>query len=359
MNMLPTTNPDDRLALSSNKSAIVMGQPGSVFVVLRLIGMELYKLRRRALSKVVGIIAVVLAILPFLIIGIGTIVTMNQPLDSFQPQCTQSSNSNPAPGQPPNCPTFSQAQLEQMRSLDVQGTSSFLRLPDSLNLSVQFALVVGTALFIIVIGTMVGGDYSIGTVRLLYTRGPTRTQFLLARLGSAIVIALIGLLVMVGLGVLIGQALNPISGFAQTGDFFSAGWLGNALLYLLIAILNWLIYGVIALFFGILGRSTVAGVVAAFSWFIGESILGGVLTLIGNLVHGTFGDFLRAIPDYFIANNFSALEQNQSALLTSNSSSAPTGTTISTPHAVIVLACFFAAFIGLAWWINRTRDITN
>lgn len=356
MNMSPATRRDDQPSATPGQSAIVMGRTGYSFVVLRLVGMELYKLRRRAMSKVVGTIAVVLAIIPFLLVGIGTIVTVNAPLSSYQPACeSQQGASGPASGSSSGCPTLSEAQLQQIRNLNVQNTSAPLRLPDSLNLGVQFALIVGTALFIIVFGTTVGGDYSIGTIRLLYTRGPTRTQFLLARLGAAIFIALAGLLAMAGLGVLIGQALNLISGIAQGGSFFSAGWLGYALLYLLIAMLNWLMYGVIALFFGILGRSTVAAVVGAFSWLIAEPILSGVLGLLGGLSHGLFGDFLKAIPDYFIANNFSALEQYQSFPLFN---SAPT-TTISPLHAWIVIACYFVVFTGQAWWINKKRDITN
>jgi ABC-type transport system involved in multi-copper enzyme maturation permease subunit len=354
MNISPPANADEPSSLASTRSVVVMGRQSYVPVVLRLIGMELFKLRRRTLSKVIGSIAVALAIIPFVLVATGTLFTQNQPLDNFQPLCQPAGTGSLPPDKPFNCPVLSQAQLEQMRQLAVQNTSLPLRLPMSLNLAVQFALIVGTALLIIVIGTMVGGDYSIGTIRLLYSRGPTRTQFLVARLGALIFVAISGILLMVGLGVLAGQAFNLISGFPQTGDFFSAGWLGHALLYLLIALLHWSMYGVIALFFGVLGRSTVAAVIGAFSWLIGEPILGSVLTLVGSISHGPFGDFLKAIPDYFIITNFSALEQEQSTTLFGTSSSS-----LNTVHTIIVIAVFFGVFIGLAWWLNRQRDITN
>jgi ABC-2 type transport system permease protein len=356
MNISPPANSGDRASLSSNASTVVMGRQGYVPVVLRLTGMELYKLRRRVLSKAVGTIAAVLAIIPFLLVVAGVVVTQNQSLDTYQPPCQPVAVGvgSASAGQPGSCPVLSQAQLAQLRQQAVENISISLRLPISLNLAVQFALIVGTALLVIVIGTMVGGDYSIGTIRLLYTRGPTRTQFLLARLGAILITALCGMLLMVGLGVLAGQILNPFSGFGQTGDFFSAGWLGHALLYVLIAVLNWSMYGAIALFFGTLGRSTVAGVVGAFSWIIAEPTLSGVLTLLGNLSRGLFGDFLKAIPDYFISSNFSALEQGQSVYLFGSSSPS-----LSPVHALIVIACYFAVFTGLAWWLNMSRDITN
>lgn len=354
MNISPPTNIDDQAPLASSTYTVVMGRRGYIPVVLRLTRMELFKLRRRALSKVVGSIAAVLAIILFLFVAIGTVVTINTPLDNYQPPCQVGATGNPRPGPSSNCQVLTRPQLERLHQVAVQVTSMPLRLPMSLTIAVQFALIGGTALLIIVIGTVVGGDYSIGTIRLLYTRGPTRTQFLLSRLGAIIFIAFSGMLLMVGLGVLIGQAFNPLSGFPQTGDFFSAGWLGHALLYLLIAILHWSMYGVIALFFGVLGRSTAAGVIGAFSWFIGEPILSSLLALIGGISRGSLGDFLKAIPDYFIINNFSSLEQEQTAYLSGASSSS-----LSAVHAVIVLAVYFGVFTGLTWWLNRQRDITN
>ena len=213
---------------------------------------------------------------------------------------------------------------------------------------------VGSVLIIVLVGTIVGGEFSIGTIRLLFTRGPTRTQFLIAKLGTMLVVTFLGVVVMVILGVLVGQALNPLSGIAQNGDYFSAAWFGHALLYLLAAMLGWMVYGTVALFFGILGRSTVAGVVGGFLWLVLELILSSVLGLIGSFSSGPFGNFLKAIPDYFIGNNIGALLGDQAHYLFG--SSLPT---LSALHALLVLACYLALFIGLAWWINKQRDITN
>jgi len=358
MNISPPANADEPGSLASGKYSVIMGRQGYTAVVLRLIGMEMYKLRRRTLSKAVGSIAAVLAIIPFVLVAIGTLVTINTPVESYQPPCQTIASGNPQPAQPPGCPVLTQAQLERLHQMTVQFTSMPLRLPLSLNIAVQFALIAGTALVIIVIGTIVGGEYSIGTIRLLYSRGPTRTQFLLARLGAIFFISLSGILLMVGLGVLAGQAFNLLSGFPQTGDFFSLGWLEHALLYLLIAILNWSMYGVIALFFGVLGRSTVAAVVGAFIWFIAEPILSSLLTLLSSISRGLLSELLKAIPDYFIINNFGALEQGQSSYVL-GPSSGPASPSLNAVHAMIVIAVYFVVFSGLAWWLNRVRDITN
>ncbi|GAC1567001.1 MAG: hypothetical protein NVS3B14_11660 [Ktedonobacteraceae bacterium] len=358
-----STHPEGQMDHPTSSSLIIMGRQDYLSVVLRLVGMELYKLRRRGMSKVIGSIAVVFALLPFLLVAFGTYVTANGPVENFTPAC-QAQNAPNAPGSLPpqggpssNCPTPSPAQAASLRQLAVQGTSAPLRLPTSLNIAVQFALIAGTILLIILVGTFAGGEYSTGTIRLLFIRGPTRTQFLLGKLAASLLIICAGMLLMAILGVLAGQAFNPLSGFAQSGDFWSAGWLGHALLYLLIAMLNWFMYATIAIFFATLGRSTVAGVVGGITWFFVEPILASLLGLIANFSHGPLGDFLRAIPDYFIGNNFSALLDDQGQYLFGGSSvSAPSLPAI---HALLVLLVYFAFFIGLAGWLNKRRDVTN
>ena len=350
-------NVSPQLPVSSTRSAsVIMGRQGYLSVVLRLIGMELYKLRRRVMSKVLGIIAIALAVLPFALVAIGTFATANAPAGSFAPSCQAiGPDGQPQPG-PSACPTPSPAQVAQERQSIVQTTSSPLRLPVSLNVAVQYGLIVGILLLVILIGTIAGGEYGTGTIRLLFIRGPTRTQFLLAKLGASLVVIFIAVLVMTLLGILTGQLFNPVSGIAQASDFWSAAWIGHALLYLLIAMLNWFMFAVIAIFFATLGRSTVAGVVAGISWLFIEPILGSVLDLLGNLSKGALGDILKAIPNYFIGTNFSTLLSDQGQYLSFGNASTPGVTVV---HAIIVLLVYFAFFIGLTWWINKRRDVTN
>lgn len=351
MSVTPQASTESGLPLPSHSSSVILGRQNYVSVLLRLIGMELYKIRRRVLSKVLGSIAIAIAILIFLLILLGTIIVLNSPPENYAPPCPPSSIQG---GPSPNCPTPTAAQLAQFRQDALHTVSDPLRLPTSLNIVVQFALYVGTVLIIILIGAIAGGEFSIGTVRLMFTRGPTRSQFLLSKLGTAIICSAIGVLVLSCVGILTGQVLNPVSGIAQGFDFFSASWAAHALFYLLIAMLDWIMYATIAIFFGTLGRSTVAGIVGALTWLFVEPILGGILKLAGTFSRGPFGDFLNAIPNYFIYNNIGALQEDQSAYLFGHST-----TTISVVHALIVIACYFALFLGLAWWINGRRDVTN
>lgn len=333
-------------------SSVILGRQDVASVLLRLTRMELYKVRRRAMSKVLGIIAIVMAVGFFLILSLGTFYVSSLPPESFQPQCQAVS---PPGGQPQNCPPpMSEAQLAQAKHQALATISQPLRLPHSLFFAVLVALNPSTILIIILMGAIAGGEFSIGTARLIFTRGPTRTQFLLAKLGLAIICSATGLLTMVLLGILFGALLNLASGIPQNFDFFSAAWIGHAVLYLLVALLNWFIYAAMAISFGTLGRSTVAGITGALIWFLLEPVVGLTLSLVGAYSRGPFGDLLRAIPDYFIGNNIGALLQNQAQYVFGGSPAS-----LSNLHALIVLVVYLAVFIGLALWINERRDVTN
>src|SRR5438034_4875320 len=332
---------------------VILGKQSFLSILLRLIGMEIYKIRRRIMSKVLLSIAIVIAILVFLLFSLNTFFVLNAPLENFSTPCPPTNT--PSQGQTqPNCPPPSTAQVTQFRENALRNASEPLRLPTSLSLAIQVALSAGTILIIILIGSSAGGEFSIGTVRLMYTRGPTRLQFLLAKVAVAVVCAAIGILTITITGILIGQALNALSSIPQVLNFFSAGWIAHALLYLLVAMLDWFIYATIAIFFGTLGRSTVAGIVGALTWLFVEPILGSILKLAGTFSQGPFGNFLKAIPDYFIGNNTGALLQNQGQYIFGGS-----GSSLSDLHALIVLTVYMVVLVGLAWWINDGRDVTN
>jgi ABC-type transport system involved in multi-copper enzyme maturation permease subunit len=339
--------------LSVRSSSVLLGRQDYISVLLRLSGMELYKIRRRAMSKVFGIISLTLIVLAFLVISLGTIFVVNSPPSSFgPPDCSQSNNASGCSNQ-----QLSQAQLDQAKQAKqetLQSVSDPLHLPTSLNVATGVIDFVGEILIIILAGSIVGGEYSVGTVRLMATRGPTRTQFMLGKIGAIIVCIAIAFVVLTPLGILTGLLLNLISGIAPSYAFFTAAWLGNALLYVVLCMLSVFTYAMMALFLGTLGRSTAAGVAGALVWALVEPIVGGILKVIGLLLKNTTGTIISAIPDYFVSNNLSALLQNQGQAIFNGGASQ-----LSNLHALIVVAVYMVIFIGLSWWLTIRRNITN
>lgn len=331
MSMLPEARTGDQeereilenaAPLTTRVSTVILGRMDFTSVLLRLIGMELYKIRRRLMSKVLGVLAAFLAALVPLVVGIELAVDRKA-----------------LAAQPALLGAF----------------SAPLRLPASLELAVtQNELNPAIILIIILVGAITGGELSIGTVRLLFTRGPWRGQFLLAKYGTALICTVIGVLGMAVVGVLAGQFFNLLVGVPQELTFLNAAWVGHALLYLLTTMLNWFMYAVVAIFFSVLGRSTVAGIVGALTWFFVEPAVSSILTIAGNSIVGLSGAFLRALPDYLMGNNARALQLTQAHYLFGIA-----GQTRPDLQRLIILAVYLIVFIGLTWWLNESRDVTN
>lgn len=346
-----TENFENAIPLTTRVATVIPGRMDFVSVLLRLIGMELYKIRRRPMSKVLGTLLLLLAMLVSLVVGIELAINLNVPAGAFSPPCQIHSGSLPSF----DCSTLSTTQMEQLKRATLSALSEALRLPFSLELATtQGELNPGIILMIILVGSITGGEMSIGTIRLMFTRGPWRGQFLLAKYGAALVCILICVPIMAIAGVIAGLAFNLLSGVPQSFAFLDGAWIGHTLLYLLATMLNWFMYSVLAIFFSVLGRSTVAGIVGALTWFFAEPTLSNILTVAGNFSLGGVSVLLHALPDYFMGNNARVLQLNQAHYLFGTE-----GSPQSNLQALIILVVYLAIFIGLTWWLNEKRDVTN
>ncbi len=334
--------------LATRTSTVILGRMDFFSVLLRLIGMELYKIRRSLMSKVLGTVAVALALLVALTVGMEVAINLNTPARQFVPSCLTQTGGNEQSG-------CSATELQRNKQALLAVLSEPLRLPTSLEMAAtQGEFNPAIIVLIVLIGSGAGGELSVGTVRLMFTRGPWRGQFLLAKYGAALVCAVVGVLGMALLGVIAGQLFNMLSGTPQNWDFLNAAWGWHALLYLLATMLNWWMYAVLAVFFGVLGRSTAAGVGGALTWFFVEPIFSSILTAAGNFSLGGVGAFLSALPAYLMGNNARALQLNQAHYLFGS-----TGSSHSDLSALITLAAYLMVLIGLSWWLNESRDVTN
>ncbi len=245
--------------------------------------------------------------------------------------------------------------MEQYKQILLHETADNLSIPSSLS-SIGETLLINLlfVLVLIFVGTMVGDEYSLGTVRLLYTRGPTRLHFLFAKVATVIMCILPSVLLLTLVGVILGEVLYSILGFSTSWSFFTASWLGYAMVFVLLEALAWFAYAMLALFFGTLARSTVAAVLAPFIWDIVESALRELIRAFAAGSSGPFTDIVKAIPDYFIANNMIALLANQGRFVFGSEVSS-----LSNLHAFTVLAVYLVLFIGLSCWLAVKRDVTN
>ena len=324
MESAPQVMPDPMASPSTRASSVLIGRQDYLSVLLRLTEMELYKIRRRTMSKVLSSISIIATLSLFGLIALAAFLAINNGTS------------------PENVRNFTEA----------------LRLPRSLVLIEQLLLTLGQILIIILVSTIVGGEYNSGTIRLMLTRGPSRTQFLLSKVGAAITCIGFGVVAITVLGVLTGLLLNLATGVAPDFAFFSATWSVHVLLYLLIIILGLFTYAMMALFLSTLGRATATGLAGVLTWsFLIEPVI-EVISNFGRNISGPTGSFFQSLPDYLIGTNISALLGNQSQYVFPTSSVAQIAP-VSDLHALLVLAAYIVIFIGLAWWITMHRDVTN
>ncbi|HTK07360.1 MAG TPA: ABC transporter permease [Ktedonobacteraceae bacterium] len=354
MSSVPQTTSEQPVTPVQRSENVFMGHQDYVSVLLRLTGAELYKLRRRPMSKVLSIIAICTVLLGLSLTGLQAFFANSAPVSAYlAPPCGSIADT----GQDCLSHAATQAdyqQAEAAKQANLYTLSSPLRLPESFLTSSQIIQGLGLVLIIILAGTIVGGEYGIGTIRVLYTRGPTRTQFLLAKALSLLTCTVVGVIVLTLAGILMGGLLSLILGQPIDFSFFTAEHMLHAAAYLGIIALGLLIYALIALFISTLGKATAAGLAGALLWWGLESILGGIFLLMGSVTKGILSNILKAVPDYFISNNINTLLNNQQHYLSGDE--AGTGSDL---HAILVLLAYVIIFIGSACLINKRRDVTN
>ncbi len=345
---------------STRNSTVATGRQDSLSIVLRLISAEMYKVRRRAMPKLLLIAGMCIITLAFLILAVNVITDLNTPLQEYGAlyPCSHVPPEGRTPSTGQTCinhpPTRQELVAAQKIKQEVITAASMpLRLPVSLYTSISVIMIVGTLLLIILTGTIVGGEYSGGTIRLMSTRGPTRIQFLLSKIGAILICLMIGFVVILLTGIVAGTLLNLLSGVPTSWNFLNKGEWNYALLYLLAAMFGLFVYAMLALFLATLGRTTVAGVTGAIVWVVVENSLSSVSNV---LPTGPVASALKTISHYLISNNISALLQNQTQYFHFTGDSPPTLTNL---HAMLVLIGYLVVFITISIWVSVRRDITN
>jgi ABC-type transport system involved in multi-copper enzyme maturation permease subunit len=329
---------------------IVMGSKDYLSVLLRLIGMDVYKVRRRLMSKVLLLVGTLVIAFVFLALGIAAWRIASQPVTSYvPPNCSAVIQKVGCINHPA---TLADMQHEKQRILN--GAAQFLNIPGVWNVEERIVIEVLVVLGIIVAGALVGGEYSLGTVRLMFTRGPTRVQFLLAKIVVLAIYVIPMILFLMLLGTVIGAVMAHLAGIGTGLSFFTTATFGHLVLYLLLGMLYWFAYMLMALFFGTVGRSTVAGIVGPLIWLAIEPLLSNIIAVLTSNWSGGLSDFLKAIPDYFLGNNLTSLLHNQgNALSFANPGAYANG------HSLLVIAVYLLVFVVVSCWLTVRRDVTQ
>jgi ABC-type transport system involved in multi-copper enzyme maturation permease subunit len=330
---------------------------------LGLVWMELYKLRRRRLTKVLFVTQMGL-----LLLVLGTIALLysyvhSQPLSYFGPQatpCVQSTPGGSAPGQSAPCPTAtpSDAERQATRAAVLEDFQQYFVPPLGVTLIIEFTRATGLFLIVILAGAVVGGEYSLGTIRLLLSRGPGPVQLVVVKVVALAITLFVGVGLTVVLGVGIGLALAFLTGAPVQWSFLTLDFGWRVLVLWIVTTLALMVYALVALLAATLTRSSAGGIAGAIIYAVVERAASNLLPFFASrLTSPVISTFFLKVQVYLMDANVAALIQRaETGLLASGTLPA---TLPSSSHALATLGLYGLLCFVLSALLVFRRDVAS
>ena len=303
----------------TNTNTIAMSKSGTPFSGLgRMIGAELFKLRKRTMTKVLIIILVaVIALVNFLFLAISKL----PPIGSGQGIA---------------------------RIQDYLGLSAAI--PFALYLIASF----GSVLAIIMAASSMGNEYNWKTIRTALISSESRFKFLTAKLVSLAILILAGMLIGVVAGFIMGLVTTGIGGYAYNFSFATGSYFWEQFLQFWRTFFVITPYALLGFLMAIVGRSAMPGISAG----IGVQFLESIITMFMVLA----GGWIAKVPDYLLSANVNAITalNNLPQGFGKEMGNGGTSQTLpSVPHAFLILGIYAMAFLALGYYLFRKRDVTG
>ena len=281
--------------------------------MIRLISAELFRLRKRLVTKVLLIVLIVIIAAVYLMAlpSIGAAVR---------------------PG-------------EEMSTL-----ASLVGLPESLPFVLFILFQIGTVLALVFAAGSVGGEYRWGTIRTTLICSQSRAKFLAAKLIAVLLMVLLGMVIGLVAGFIMCLITTAIAGNPVDLGFMTGGYLWDQFLQLWRTFFIMLPYILLAFLLALVGRSALAGIGIGVGVLFLEPMFAGLFKSVGGWVAN--------IPDYLLAANAGTgpimaliqLPEEFKGMLGTPS--------MGVWQATAVLAGYCVLFLALGFYLFRRRDVT-
>jgi ABC-2 type transport system permease protein len=210
-------------------------------------------------------------------------------------------------------------------------------------LGVSLVAGIGSVLLIVFAASHTGTEYGWGTLRTLLASGASRAHFLVAKLASLAVFAVVFTALGVAAVIAGSYVVSLQAGYDTSGlDVPTILSASSRAVYAFVP------YMALASLIALWSRSSGAGIAAGLVIYFAESIVMQLLI--------SFNRDFATIANLGLSRNIQSLSRvtvNVAGTNPSNASSLPDQT-----QAALVLAAWTAAFIVLAFWRLRARDVT-
>jgi len=284
--------------------------------VIRLIGAELFKLRKRKMTWILlAVLVGIIILVNFLLLAISKV----------------------------NLPTGPHGEIQNL-----------LGLPVALPLTMSLLSSFGSVLAIILVASSMGSEYNWRTIRTAVISSESRFKLLSAKLISAAILILIGLILGLAAGFLVSIITTAIGGYKFDFSFASRTFLWNQFLQFWRTFFILIPYILLGFMFSIVGRSAMPGIAFGIGILFLESIITAFMTLAGG--------WIANIPDYLIAANVRAINSLATLPQGFQAGMGFGGGSAHLPniaHATITLAVYSVIFLIIAFYLFRKRDVTG
>ena len=286
--------------------------------MIRLINAELFKLRKRSMIMVLlSVLIGIIVLLYFLLLAV--------------------SNANlPDVG-------------SRMGSLP-----NLLGLP----LAIPFAMFIlsdfGGALAIVLGASSVGNEYNWRTIRTAVVSSESRFKLLTAKLISIAIFILIGMVIGLAAGFLMSLITTAIGGYKFDFSFATGSYLWDQFLQFWRTFFVLIPYTVLGFMFAIVGRSAMPGIASGIGILFLERVIATFMFLAGG--------WIAKVPNYLLYANVQAITSLAGLPDWFGSGMGGGGVNIQFPgvsHASIALVIYSAAFLFIAFYLFRKRDVTG
>lgn len=288
----------------------------------RLIGAELFKLQKRMMTKVLLIVLVgIMVVLYLLLYAISKV----------------------------NLPSAGPHDMGEIQNL--------LGLPVALPFAMSMLASFGSVLAVIMVASSMGNEYNWRTIRTALTFSEGRLRFVAAKLVAAGILILIGMVVGLAAGFAMSLITTAIGRYAFDFSFATGSYLWEQFLQFWRTFFVILPYVLLAFLFAIVARSAGPGIGLGIGIYFLEAIITAFMRLAGG--------WIAQIPDYLLNANITAitsLAKLPQSFGGGGGGFGGGGAAANLPgvtHAYVTLAIYCVAFIGIAFYFFRTRDVTG
>ena len=286
--------------------------------MIRLIGAELFKLRKRSMTRV----------LLFVLVGIMVVLHLI-------------------------LLAVSKANLPNAGAR-IGNISNILGLPSALPFAMYILSSFGGVLAIILVANSIGNEYNWRTIRTAVVSSESRFKLLIAKLISATVFILIGMVIGLAAGFIMSLITTAIGGYKFDFSFATGSYMWDQFLQFWRTFFVIIPYTLLGFMFAIVGRSAMPGIAFGIGIFFLESII----TTFMYLAKG----WIAQIPNYLPYDNMQAITALNKLPTTFGGSMGGGGLNIQPPsvtHAFVTLAIYSIAFLFIAFYLFRKRDVTG